>query len=175
MMNIYNVIKVLLFLFIIIAPALDFTKVKFMDSIIIKICILILIIAACFVDFQLAIILTIAFFILLININYDLLRMSFNKKENFSAAAEYNQAFNKLTPSQCLPRQNLVLHPDVVHTSIVPENWECKGKEPMQYNTNNDLFNHYIDDKIKQYDVFLNMITSEEHLNNACQAAIINS
>lgn len=165
-MNIYNVIKVLLFLFIIIAPALDFTKVKFMDNIIIKILILLLIIAACFIDFQLAIILTIAFFILLININYDLLRMSFNKKETF-AAADYNQAFLNT------PTTNI--QPSVVHTSIMPENWVCKGQEQLQYNTNNDLFNHYVDEKIKQYDVFLNMITSEEHLNNASQSAIISN
>lgn len=65
----FLVLKVLIFLYIIASPFINPKNLSLLNTIPVKVLILILIVVSAFYDFQLAILLTIAFFVLLINFN----------------------------------------------------------------------------------------------------------
>jgi hypothetical protein len=71
--------KVAFFVYILISPFFNYTHVSFMNNMFIKILMLGIIIAASFVDLQLAIIMTLAFLVLIINLNKDVI---FGIKQN---------------------------------------------------------------------------------------------
>lgn len=65
----FLVLKVLIFLYIIASPFINPKNLSLLNTIPVKVLLLVLIVASAFYDFQLAILLTIAFFVLLINFN----------------------------------------------------------------------------------------------------------
>lgn len=65
----FLVLKVLIFLYIIASPFINPKNLSLLNTIPVKVIILILVVVSAFYDFQLAILLTIAFFVLLINFN----------------------------------------------------------------------------------------------------------
>lgn len=65
------IIKILILVYIVLSPFINYKHMRFMNSTFIKISILILIILVSFVDLQLAILLMVAFLVFLVNLNKD--------------------------------------------------------------------------------------------------------
>lgn len=120
--------KVVLFVFIILSPVINYKPVASLNTVYFKITMLALIAALCFIDFQLGLIAMIAFMILVINLNQKVF-------DGFDSSDG-----RMVMPGNVLCDQN-------VRTDI-----------------NQDLFNLYIDDKIKPYEVFVKMLTNESAL-----------
>ena len=146
------IIKFALFVFIILSPVVNFKYLQVLNSIVIKILLLTLIIGLCFVDFQLALIATIAFLILIINLNNNILQMSSKQIDTFNNG-------NSLLDQQF--QAPVQIPKDIDQT----QNIVCQNNK--KNNINNDLITHYIDDKIKPYEVFIKMMTSDNALEKA--------
>lgn len=148
------IVKFALFVFIILSPVVNFTYLETLNNIVVKILLLTFIIGMCFVDFQLALIATIAFLILIINLNNNILKMLPSKQvDKFSNGGEslLDQQFR--APVQ-IPK-------DIDQT----QNIVCQNNR--KNDINGDLITHYIDDKIKPYEVFIKMMTSDNALEKA--------
>lgn len=145
------VMKLALFTFIILSPVIEFKYIQGMNNLIIKILLLAIIIGMCFVDFQLALIATIAFLILIINLNNNILNMSYNNQQfdNFSNPLDAHFSSPIQIPKDVDQTQNIV----------------CQNSSKTDIN--NDIISHYIDDKIKPYEVFISMMTSGTALEKA--------
>lgn len=147
------IIKFALFVFIILSPVVNFKFLQVLNNIVIKIILLTVIIGMCFVDFQLALIATIAFLILIINLNNNILQMSSKQVDTFNngGASLLDQQFQAPVqiPKEIDQTQNIV----------------CQNNK--KNDINNDLITHYIDDKIKPYEVFIKMMTSDNALEKA--------
>ena len=147
--------KIVLFVFILLSPMISLHKhFSFLNHYVTKIVMLAVICALCFVDFQLALIATVAFLILVINLNNNISTIM-NHKDKFEQQPEQQPAYNV----QFGP---LVQDPLVNNTANVV----CQNQQ-VRNDINNDIISHYIDDKIKPYDVFIRMMTNEESLQKA--------
>lgn len=157
--NYLLVLKVTIFTFIILSPMINFRTVQFLNNVVIKIAILGIVVGICFIDFQLALLTTIAFLILIINLNNNILNMASQTKhiDNF-----YN--YSKQQPASPLDQQfaNSITIPKEIDQT---QNIVCQNSQKT--NINEDLISHYIDDKIKPYEVFISMMTNEEVLEKA--------
>lgn len=153
------IVKVALFVFILASPFVDFKSFMFLNNTFVKIFLLVAIVLACFVDFQLALIATIAFMILIIHMNTNILmqtgKNTVDKFEN-KPDSLLDEQFG--TPSKI---------PDHIDQT---QNIVCTNNQ--KNDMNEDLIGHYIDDKIKPYDVFIQMLTSKEQLSKV-QGALI--
>ena len=94
----FLVLKVLIFLYIIASPFINPKNLSLLNTISIKLLILILIVVSAFYDLQLAILLTIGFFVLLINFN--------------------RQQFSSLLPGSSAPVQVVIPTPQVPVTHL---------------------------------------------------------
>lgn len=149
--------KVILFIFILLSPFIKFNTLTFLNNVIIKILLVITLLVLCFVDFQLALIATIAFLILVINMNNNMLIDIKKKMDNFTNSKESDNEQLKSyfsTPSVNIPK-------DI----DMSKNFVCQSS--VKNNMNNDMLTYYIDDKIKPYDVFISMLTNEQNINKA--------
>lgn len=145
-------LKILLFTFILLSPLMTPLNKYFwfLNHSIAKVIMLTLICVFCFIDFQLALIATVAFLILIINLNNSI--SSKMQRDNFVENAS-------LLDMQFSP-------PVVVPEAAVDKNIVCHNQQPTN-NVNEDMLSHYIDDKIKPYDVFIRMMTDESSLQKA--------
>lgn len=148
------VMKLVLFAFIILSPVIDFKNIQGMNNLIIKILLLAIIIGMCFVDFQLALIATIAFLILIINLNNNILNMSYNKQQ-------IDNFYNGASPLDSHFSPPIQIPKDVDQT----QNIICQNSSKSDINK--DIISHYIDDKIKPYEVFISMMTDKTALEKA--------
>ncbi len=150
--QIFLIVKVFLLFLIILSPFINYNNINHIfKSLYFKILILFIILILCFIDFQIALLLTILLMILQIIISNDI------TKETFSTSNLSEKETNL----------NLRELPDYTPNEIL----ELDDKEfcPIKSTNdiNNDLITHYIDDKIKPYDVFIEMLTSKEALASA--------
>lgn len=138
------VLKAIFVAFIIMSPFLPYARLRFLNNLVFKVCMLFCILAVCFYDFQLAIIITIAFMLLVLNLNQQQIASTKSTfpLETFADVPKDHDD----TPNE---HQNIVC-PSTFHNDI-----------------NNDMMNHFIDDKIKPYDVFIRMMTDERALASA--------
>lgn len=144
-------LKILLFLFIIVSPLVSLNKyVSFLNHTISKIIMLAIIVGLCFIDFQLAILATIAFLILMIHLNKNISSMI--TKDAFMNSEKLLDM--QFAPPMSVPPSN---------TNLV-----CGGQQQQQeQRINKDMMSHFIDDKIKPYDMFISMMTDEQALARA--------
>jgi hypothetical protein len=145
-------LKVLLFTFIMLSPLMTVSKyLAFLNHSIAKVGLLAMICLFCFIDFQLALIATVAFLVLIINLNNNILvkmqRDQFTDNKNSLLDAQF-------APPITIPEVKMT-------TNIV-----CQNQQPRN-DVNEDMLSHYIDDKIKPYDVFIRMMTNEDALGKA--------
>jgi hypothetical protein len=148
--------KVLLFLFIIMSPFINFANLQFLNILPVKILAVIALLLVCFVDFQLALIGTIAFLVLIINLNNYMLVDIKKTMDTFVNADNKN---DELQSYFTKPTFNLPKDIDM------SKNFVCQNTN--KNDMNQDMLTYYIDDKIKPYDVFISMLTNEENLNKA--------
>lgn len=151
------VLKLLLFLFIVLSPVMDLsTHLSFLNHTFSKILMLALICIMCFIDFQLAIIATIAFLVLMINLNKNISKMNNHEIRDAYTNSVVDKTYLDMQFAQ--PSQNL----DIDAT----KNIVCNNQKP-QNEINQDIMSRYIDDKIKPYDMFIKMMTTEDALDKA--------
>lgn len=193
----FLVLKVLIFLYIIASPFINPKNLSLLNTIPVKVLLLVLIVASAFYDFQLAILLTIAFFVLLINFN----RQQFSSLLPGSspvpvAMAPVPVAVAQLPiTSETIPRKILpeitekptdnllvartplaiqmqdnitqVIAPYTGETAYEFPNEKCNTKPFEDTSISNHLINYYIDPKVKPYEVYIRMLTSSENLESA--------
>jgi hypothetical protein len=127
------VIKVIVFIFIVLSPFINYKYVEFMNMLGFKVALLAVIVVACFVDLQLAILLTLAMLLLVINLNMK-------KHETFENAA---------------PPAIMTVFPEE-RSSVCHEVKEVEG------NMNDHMYNLYIDPKIKPFEEFIHQLSPSE-------------
>lgn len=150
-------LKISVFAYIILSPFLNHASVMFLNSVGAKIFIIILIVVASFVDLQLAILMTLGLLVLVINLNKDTIFKSVVKREHFSVNMPIIEQ-PKATPAV---EDTIHKFPDSCdHVQTLP-------REAMS----EDMYNLYIDPKIKPYENYIRMISSPELLENASNAA----
>lgn len=174
------VAKALVFLYIILSPFIDHQKyLKFLDNIAAKVMILVIIIIVSFFDFQLSVLLTIALFVLIINLNKNHIAklIDISKPAPYIppspiVIAETTQPIMHIQSSEESENfQNSTLDTDVVpYTSDIMFNFpdaSCNTKAFAETGVSDDMLNHYIDPKIKPYEVYIQMMTSKDKLADA--------
>lgn len=145
-------LKILLFTFILLSPLMTVSKhLAFLNHSIAKVSLLALICLFCFIDFQLALIATVAFLVLIINLNNNILVKM--QRDQFTD--------DSLLDAQFAPPISISTPEVTMTTNIV-----CQNQQPRN-DVNEDMLSHYIDDKIKPYDVFIRMMTNEDALGKA--------
>lgn len=149
------VFKLLLFIFIILSPVISFKGLLFLDNIIIKIILLAIIIGFCFIDFQLALIATIAFLILIINLNNNIL-MASQKRPHVDTYVNKDKQLSPL---------DLQFQPPVKIPEDIDQTQNIVCQNTIKTNVNEDLLGLYIDEKIKPYEVFIKMMTDDKALD----------
>ena len=182
------VAKAVVFLYIVLSPFIDHQKhLKSLDHIAVKVLILILIVIVSFFDFQLAVLLTIALFVMIINFNKDTLSRVFKNQNSLSLPASpyVLQQEQSTAPLMQVPvvTRTTSLEPfnddaaegsqgvpqeDVMpYTSDIMFNFPdatCNTKPFQEQGLNTNILSHYIDPKIKPYEVYIKMMTSEQQL-----------
>jgi hypothetical protein len=128
-------------------PFWSYMKLGFLQHISFKVLFLIAIIALCFYDFQLALLLTIIFLVIIINGNH--VKIVKSKLNGGSLIEDTKEEFNI---AENLPNE------------------ECSSFKKNEINK--DLVAHYIDDKIKPYEVYIKMLVNEEALADASNGAL---
>ena len=151
--NYIFIIKIILFVFIAISPVLNFKSLLFLNNTFVKILLLTCIIILCFIDFQLGLIATIAFLILIINLNNNILMSSQRKVDSFIDGE------NSLLDKQFEKPVSIPVDIDTTQNIVCVNN--------KKNDINNDLMNIYVDEKIKPYDVFIQMMTNDVALQKA--------
>lgn len=151
--NYIFMIKIVLFVFIAISPVLNFKVLSFLNNTFIKILLLTCIIILCFIDFQLGLIATIAFLIIIINLNNNILMSTQRRIDSFidGEKSSLDKQFEKPV--------NFPVDIDTTQNIVCGDN----KKNDM----NSDLMNIYVDEKIKPYDVFIHMMTNDAALQKA--------
>jgi hypothetical protein len=183
-----NIAKAIVFLYILASPFIDHHKyLSHMDNILAKLVMLILIITVSFYDFQLAILLTIALFVMIINFNkeqinkilstpqlsasipptpYVISQESFDKSSLRPVEApKFIEPFDLGAAQEVLPYES-----DIMYT--FPDA-SCNTKPFGEDDMSNNLISHYIDPKIKPYEVYISMMTNQEKLDNAQNNMVI--
>jgi hypothetical protein len=166
-MSVLIVIKVLVFLYIAASPFIDHNKyLKDLNNMPFKLLFVALIVAAAFVDFQLAILLTIALFIMVI-------MFTVQKKPQVTMPTPMPMPMpmpSSLTPATepfIESQQEVMVQPyenDIMHN--FPDA-TCNTKPFEDIQLSNNMFSYYIDPKVKPYEVYLRMITNEDNLHKA--------
>lgn len=160
--NFLLLFKIVLFVFIITSPVINFKHLALFDLVYVKMLLLAVIIGFAFIDFQLALIATIAFMILVINLNNNILM---SVKDNFQENFQYTplKARGNAPDDSDLDRQFQL--PATVPKEIdQTQNIVCTN--PVRRDMNTSLFGMYIDEKIKPYEVFIQMMTDEDKLRS---------
>lgn len=153
-------VKIVLLAYIIFSPLIDYKHLSFMNNVVVKVLLLAIIVAACFYDFQMALVATIAFLILTINLNNSIFKTGMASGRSFEAFAPQPSPLD-------LQFANTVRIPQEVDQT---QNLVCQNLSKSDINK--DLLGLFIDDKVKPYEVFIKMMTNEEALEKA-QGALI--
>ncbi len=196
--------KVLIFLYIITSPFIDHVKyLSIFNTITFKILILILIVITSFIDIQLAILLTIAFFVMIINFNKSQISKLFVNQPQVETQSQpqlqaqlqpqsqpiisslhnnIEEEQSKVTLSPALLKTDVGGHIPTLRSSIdtslsvVPYTGEtlydfpdatCNTKPFEDTGISKDLIGHYIDPKVKPYEVYIRMLTNGDNLEKA--------
>lgn len=160
---VFTISKVILVIYIIMSPFIQYQYVSFLDNMIFKVLVLVAIIVACFMDFQLAILMTIAFVIFIINVNTTII-------ESVKKSIQPDHYTNFQLPQREIEylRANM---PAAQDPQEAADNVQCTN--PVRTNINDDLANHYIDPKIKPYEVFISMLSDSKSLDNIQNGSIL--
>lgn len=175
-----NIAKVIVFVYIISSPFIDHQKyLSHMDTMLAKIIMLVLIVTVSFYDFQLAILLTIALFVMIINFNKEQINKIFVaptvnatippvpyviSQEDRDIlrpleAPKFIEPFDVQSAQEIHPYES-----DIMYT--FPDA-SCNTKPFGPDAVSDNLISHYIDPKIKPYEVYISMMTNKDLLNDA--------
>lgn len=184
-----NAAKAIVFLYIILSPFIDHQKyLSHMDNLLAKVVMLILIVSVSFYDFQLAILLTIALFVMIINFNKEQINKIFSVPPKTASipSTPYVIAQESIEKPQLMlsPSSTPIFEPFDLSAAqeVMPYESDIMFKFPdATCNTkpfeadgmSANLISHYIDPKIKPYEVYISMMTNQEKLDNAQNNMVI--
>lgn len=189
-------LKISLFIFIITSPFYNVgSAFSFLNNIFAKIILLGLIIAATFFDLQLAIIMAIAFFILMMNLNNQVISkptLAPTLSPHEPIFSTYPHDVAQLTPAfsadpvfpfaedTAQPFQHIPVEESDSKHELVMQNMyefppaECNTpKESNDAYMNQSMMGYYLDEKIKPYEDFVSQLTSEELLDSVSNGAYL--
>jgi hypothetical protein len=167
-MNIFWIIKGVLLFYIVLSPFLNHKDLWFLNHIIFKISILILIIFLSFIDMQLAILLTIALLVMIINTNkHDIMML----KKTIPQEHIITDKNEEIIPIHYVvateQEQEQVLQPLVSETAQTmydfPEPY-CPGTSNPDLSDSISMW--MTDDRTKPYQDFINVLSPLESINN---------
>ena len=148
-------IKIFFFLFILTTPFIPAYYLKAINNIFLKIVFLVAIILAAFYDISLAILMTITFLILTIVANKDKLMKikseSFSTPEIIYKSAEMKE----------------IVTPQFFETVVKMPKTQCNDMRYYKDQISNDIYDIYIDEKIKPYQEYVRKLTSPSRLDIA--------
>jgi hypothetical protein len=162
------VCKVLVFLYILSAVFIDHHKyLADLNNIAFQVIMVVLIAISAFVDFQLAILLTLALFIMIIMFNY---KKPPGPVSVTSVAPVTPQPVIVTSPSGPEPFSQVIQEAPVAYESDIMHSFPdatCNTKPFEDTQLSENMFGYFIDPKVKPYEVYLRMITNEENLQKA--------
>ncbi len=159
------IVKFILLALIVTVPFVPYRKyLSFFDATVAKVIMLLIIAAASFYNMELAILLTILFFLMLISAHITTIK----KISTFVAHPSPPAPVPTFSlPSISSPSDDTKEH---FIMSDFPDN-ECHiTKETLQPS---NPFAHFVDDKIKPYENYIHLIASQEHIEAASKGGVI--
>jgi len=156
--NILQIIKILLLIYILISPFINYKFLSVANIFTFKLIFIILIAVISFIDLQLAILMTLAFLILVINLNMPAL-VKTNTTLPTNPVFSNNQTFENFSIG-------IPFEPVTETISEFPD--KCDGiKKFDDEDMNTNMYNIYIDPKIKPYENFIRQLSSPELIEKA--------
>lgn len=157
--DLLSLVKVLIVVYIVFSVFFEFnTKLTFLNTKLFKIIFLFVVLFVTYYDLHTGILLIVAFLILTIQFNVVELDVINNQKnlEFFlsSIPADYNKN-----------------EKDSEDVKNLKQSLECDNKKKNEIS--NDIFDYQIDNKVKPYEVFVKMLTTKDHLDNASNSAFL--
>ncbi len=148
-----SLLKIVVVLYIIVSTVSDFNKhLIFLDQKIIKIFILFAILFVLYYNLHLGILFIIAFLIILIQLNGNTItQINSRKLELFMASLPDSTEHIMST------------------TNTNQQTVECDNKQKNELSE--EILDYSLDPKVKPYEVFVKMLTTAEHLENASNSA----
>lgn len=161
--------KITIILFIAAAPFIDMSGLTWMNMLSSKVAIMLVILGVCFVDFQLALLAMTAFLIMIINLNATTIRnvqqkQTTNRVDTFVGYTHMRNDAKQ--ESSTFAQQFAEQNPPVGPQIDASKNIVCDNSK-QRNDIDNDLLSYYVDDKIKPYDVYIRMLTSNDQLSRA--------
>ena len=141
MLDYLTILKIIVTLFIVASPFINYTPLQFFNLLGVKILLIVSIVLASFLDLQLAILMTLALLILIIHLNKASI---FGKKEHF-----------------VLKNAELVTE--------FPDTCTDMSHEPTEISK--DLYSFYIDPKIKPYEMYIQALSPPDMVEKASSGA----
>ena len=157
--NVLTFLKVIVFLYIIISPFFNYSYVSFLNTLFAKVLLLALIVVASFIDLQLAVLLTLAFLILIINLNKTHI---FGVQKSKGSSPSMSEHFATGLPIEVIQSNDNI-------TNFPDDDMQCSS-EIEKEKISNDLFGLYIDPKIKPYEMYIKQLSSPDKIENASNA-----
>ena len=165
------VAKIAFFVYIVLSPFINHKPISFLNTLPAKILLLIIIVGVSFVDLQLAIIMTLAFLIPIINLNKEAI---FGIKHAPMGPPGLSEHFSVGLPREALASDTRT--PPYTDTmSEFPDSKadRCDAYKPEREKISNDLYDLYIDPKIKPYEMYIRALSHPDALNNAAESAVL--
>lgn len=169
--------KIAVFGYILTSPFIDHKKyLGLLDTMFAKVLILVLIVAASLVDFQLAILITIALFVMIINFNKEKIGNIMISSPIVPIKPVYiapessitKEKFYNSVPEQKQNTKNFMVVPYAAEDNMFTfPNDTCNTKPFEDISISTDLIGRYIDPKVKPYEVYIRMITNGDNIEKA--------
>jgi len=180
--NVLLTAKIAFFLYILMSPFINYKYLAFMNQIGWKVLLLVIIVAATFVDLQLSIIMTLAFLILMIHLNKNVIfggALRESMRENFSIGLPVAE----LQRIKDVPGGTITDFPDKCGAEFEESNGGSGGgrgrgegsegaANPIE-RANINLYDLYIDPKIKPYEAYIRQLSNPLDIENAANSVMI--
>lgn len=145
-----NVTKLLIVIVIVIVATIhNPLKLAFLDRQVTKVILLLILLLVLYYDTHLGLLLITLFLILLVQMNHGVMEEAHNKVEAFRLSA-----INNSQPE---------------HSNDAT----CNYGETLKEEASQNHVDYILDDKVKPYEVFVKMMTNQEHLDMASNSAIL--
>lgn len=156
--DVLMVFKSLIVLYIVFLVFFDFSKpLSFFENKFSKIIFLVIVLVVMYYDLHTGILLTIVFLMILIQLNnVSIDEIQRKKMELFLSSVPANFDKNEKNPDDVVTFQKSV---------------ECDNVKKNKISE--DIFDYAIDPKVKPYEVFVKMLTTKDHLDNASNSAML--
>ena len=157
--DLLSLVKILIVVYIVFSVFFEFSNMlTLLDNKFSKIVLLLAILVVTYYDLHTGILLTVAFLILIIQLNSTSLDLiNHNKNLEFflsSIPADYDKD-----------------EKDPEDVKKLKQSLECDNVKKNEIS--NDIFDYQIDNKVKPYEVFVKMLTTKDHLDNASNSAFL--